>query len=58
MHTVTYLMQIILKVLEGNLIAAKDSSEELRKVARDLADLHGEIVLLLNYSALNYTGIH
>ena len=51
-------MQIILKVLEGNLIAAKDSSEELRKVARDLADLHGEIVLLLNYSALNYTGIH
>lgn len=48
---------IKLEVLEGNLIAAKDSSEELRKVARDLADLHGEIVLLLNYSALNYTGL-
>ena len=45
-----------MKVLEGNLIAAKDSDEELRKIGRTLADLHGEIVLLLNYSWLNYTG--
>ncbi|KAL4560210.1 hypothetical protein LXL04_032359 [Taraxacum kok-saghyz] len=48
---------IKVEVLEGNLIAAKDSRQELMKVARDLADLHGEIILLLNYSALNYTGL-
>lgn len=50
-----YLIKI--EVLEGNLIAAKDSNEELKKVGRTLADLHGEIVLLLNYSWLNYTGL-
>lgn len=47
---------IRIEVLEGNLVAAKDSYQELMKVGRDLVDLHGEIVLLLNYSALNYTG--
>ncbi|KAJ0625144.1 putative SPX domain-containing protein [Helianthus annuus] len=48
----------VLKVLEGKLVAAKDSNREieLMKVGRDLVDLHEEIVLLLNYSALNYTG--
>ncbi|KAJ9559261.1 hypothetical protein OSB04_013875 [Centaurea solstitialis] len=50
-----YLIKI--EVLEDNLIAAKDSDEELRKIGRTLADLHGEIVLLLNYSWLNYTGL-
>ncbi|KAI3677340.1 hypothetical protein L1987_86965 [Smallanthus sonchifolius] len=48
---------IIIKVLEGNLVAAKDSNQELMKVGRDLADLHGEIILLLNYIALNYIGL-
>ncbi|KAJ0811086.1 putative SPX domain-containing protein [Helianthus annuus] len=49
---------IRIEVLEGKLVAAKDSNQEieLMKVGRDLVDLHGEIVLLLNYSALNYTG--
>ncbi|KVH99830.1 SPX domain-containing protein 2-like [Cynara cardunculus var. scolymus] len=50
-----YLIKI--EVLEGNLIATKDSNEELWKIGRTLADLHGEIVLLLNYSWLNYTGL-
>ncbi|KAF5824098.1 putative SPX domain-containing protein [Helianthus annuus] len=50
---------IRIEVLEGKLVAAKDSNQEieLMKVGRDLVDLHGEIVLLLNYSALNYTGL-
>ncbi|PWA55609.1 SPX domain-containing protein [Artemisia annua] len=48
---------IRIKVLEDNLDAAKDSNDELLKVGRELVDLHGEIVLLLNYSALNYTGL-
>jgi len=36
---------------------AKDSNEELMKVGREIVDFHGEMVLLENYSALNYTGI-
>ncbi|XP_044444907.1 SPX domain-containing protein 3 [Triticum aestivum] len=32
------------------------SEAEMRKVRREIVDLHGEMVLLLNYSAVNYTG--
>ncbi|KAG6739291.1 hypothetical protein POTOM_056882 [Populus tomentosa] len=35
----------------------KDSNEELMKVGREIVDFHGEMVLLENYSALNYTGL-
>lgn len=35
---------------------AKDSPDELMSVGREIVDLHGEMVLLENYSALNYTG--
>ncbi|KAJ6829796.1 putative SPX domain-containing protein 1 isoform X1 [Iris pallida] len=34
-----------------------NSREELMKVRREIVDLHGEMVLLENYSALNYTGL-
>lgn len=34
------------------------SNEEVNRLGRDIVDLHGEMVLLENYSALNYTGIH
>lgn len=34
----------------------KKTNEELIRVGRDVVDLHGEMVLLENYSALNYTG--
>lgn len=34
----------------------KDSKEELMKVRKEIVDFHGEMVLLENYSALNYTG--
>ncbi|OMO61674.1 hypothetical protein CCACVL1_23323 [Corchorus capsularis] len=36
---------------------AKVSNEELMKVGREIVDFHGEMVLLENYSALNYTGL-
>jgi len=34
----------------------KDSSEEMMKIRKEIVDFHGEMVLLENYSALNYTG--
>uniref|UniRef100_A0A0D9XJA7 SPX domain-containing protein n=1 Tax=Leersia perrieri TaxID=77586 RepID=A0A0D9XJA7_9ORYZ len=30
---------------------------EMRRVRKEIVDLHGEMVLLLNYSAVNYTGL-
>lgn len=35
---------------------SKDFNEELIKIRREIVDFHGEMVLLENYSALNYTG--
>lgn len=49
-----YIIQ--LKVLRDS-IAEIRSSEELMRVGRDLVDLHGQMVLLENYSALNYIGL-
>lgn len=43
--------------LQDRVAKAKDSNEELMKVGREIVDFHGELVLLENYSALNYTGI-
>jgi len=35
----------------------KDSNyEEMLKIRKEIVDFHGEMVLLENYSALNYTG--
>ncbi|KAF8723316.1 hypothetical protein HU200_021837 [Digitaria exilis] len=39
---------------------AEDDGEpaaEMRRVRKEVVDLHGEMVLLLNYSAVNYTGL-
>lgn len=36
--------------------AGRESKEELMRVRKEIVDLHGEMVLLENYSALNYTG--
>nr|7D3Y_A Chain A, SPX domain-containing protein 2,Isoform 1 of Core histone macro-H2A.1 [synthetic construct]7D3Y_B Chain B, SPX domain-containing protein 2,Isoform 1 of Core histone macro-H2A.1 [synthetic construct] len=33
------------------------SAEEVMRVRKEIVDLHGEMVLLENYSALNYTGL-
>nr|GMD41019.1 SPX domain-containing protein 1-like [Ipomoea batatas]GMD44123.1 SPX domain-containing protein 1-like [Ipomoea batatas]GMD47547.1 SPX domain-containing protein 1-like [Ipomoea batatas] len=48
---------IRLKVLKERVADANDSCEKLMKVGREIVDLHGEMVLLENYSALNYTGL-
>ncbi|KAL5783124.1 hypothetical protein ACOSP7_008153 [Xanthoceras sorbifolium] len=45
------------KELQDGVAKAKDSNEELMKVGREIVDFHGEMVLLENYSALNYTGL-
>ncbi|KAK6129542.1 hypothetical protein DH2020_036700 [Rehmannia glutinosa] len=48
---------IKLKLLKDDVAEAEDSKEELMKVGRKLVDFHGEMILLENYSALNYTGL-
>jgi hypothetical protein len=35
---------------------AKNSNEEMINIKKEIVDFHGEMVLLMNYSALNYTG--
>ncbi|KAF7102842.1 hypothetical protein CFC21_103908 [Triticum aestivum] len=37
--------------------AGMESREELLRVHKEIVDFHGEMVLLENYSALNYTGL-
>ncbi|KAJ9163106.1 hypothetical protein P3X46_022811 [Hevea brasiliensis] len=48
---------IRLKELQDRVAKAKDSSEEMIKIRKEIVDFHGEMVLLENYSALNYTGL-
>ncbi|XP_022754500.1 SPX domain-containing protein 2-like isoform X3 [Durio zibethinus] len=43
--------------LQDRAAKAKVSNEELMEVGREIVDFHGEMVLLENYSALNYTGL-
>lgn len=45
------------KELHDRLAEARHSNEELMGVGREIVDFHGEMVLLENYSALNYTGL-
>ncbi|KAF3453700.1 hypothetical protein FNV43_RR04141 [Rhamnella rubrinervis] len=48
---------IRLKELQDGVAKAKDYNEEIIKVRKEIVDFHGEMVLLENYSALNYTGL-
>lgn len=48
---------IRLKELRDRIGKAKDSKEEMMSIRKEIVDLHGEMVLLENYSALNYTGL-
>ncbi|KAL2545185.1 SPX domain-containing protein 2 [Forsythia ovata] len=48
---------IRLKMLKEEVAEAKDSEVELMKIGRKIVDFHGEMILLENYSALNYTGL-
>ncbi|XP_009591083.1 SPX domain-containing protein 1-like [Nicotiana tabacum] len=48
---------ITLKELQDRVAKAKDRNDEIIKIRREIVDFHGEMVLLENYSALNYTGL-
>lgn len=48
---------IRLKELQDRVAKVKDYSEEMMKIRKEIVDFHGEMVLLENYSALNYTGL-
>ncbi|CAN1216837.1 SPX domain-containing protein 2 [Linum perenne] len=48
---------IRLKELQDMVATAKESSEEIFKIRKEIVDFHGEMILLENYSALNYTGL-
>ncbi|RWR73357.1 SPX domain-containing protein 1-like protein [Cinnamomum micranthum f. kanehirae] len=45
------------KELQDGVVKAKDSNEKLIRIRKEIVDFHGEMVLLENYSALNYTGL-
>lgn len=46
----------IYQELQDRVAKAKDFDEELIQIRKEIVDFHGEMVLLENYSALNYTG--
>ncbi|KAJ6912963.1 hypothetical protein NC651_015437 [Populus alba x Populus x berolinensis] len=48
---------IRLKELQDSVAKAKNSNEEMIIIRKEIVDFHGEMVLLENYSALNYTGL-
>ncbi|KAG8367398.1 hypothetical protein BUALT_Bualt16G0067800 [Buddleja alternifolia] len=48
---------IKLKELQDRVERAKDRKDEMIKIRKEIVDIHGEMVLLENYSALNYTGL-
>ncbi|CAJ1975480.1 unnamed protein product [Sphenostylis stenocarpa] len=48
---------IKLKELQDRVGKVKDSNEQLMEIRKEIVDFHGEMVLLENYSALNYTGL-
>ncbi|KAF9613498.1 hypothetical protein IFM89_008345 [Coptis chinensis] len=48
---------IKLKELQDRMLKANESPEELISVQKEIVNFHGEMVLLENYSALNYTGL-
>ena len=46
----------VLQELQDSVAKANNSNEEMIKIRKEIVDIHGEMVLLENYSALNYTG--
>lgn len=41
----------------GNQLSETGYLEEIRNIRKDIVDFHGEMVLLMNYSNINYTGL-
>nr|AFK79815.1 SPX domain-containing protein 3 [Glycine max] len=48
---------IKLKELQDRVAKVKNSNEQLMQIRKEIVDFHGEMVLLENYSALNYIGL-
>jgi len=48
---------ILSKVLQDRVTEVPGSNEDLMTIGREIVDFHGEMVLLLNYSAFNYIGL-
>ncbi|KAH6838253.1 SPX domain-containing protein 1 [Perilla frutescens var. hirtella] len=46
---------IRLEELRDGVAKAKDRKAEMIKIQKEIVDFHGEMVLLENYSSLNYT---
>lgn len=40
----------------GDEESEKEYRDEMAKIRKDIVDFHGEMVLLMNYSNVNYTG--
>uniref|UniRef100_A0A0D3HD91 SPX domain-containing protein n=1 Tax=Oryza barthii TaxID=65489 RepID=A0A0D3HD91_9ORYZ len=51
------LQETVEKVAGGGGGGRRPAAAEMRRVRKEIVDLHGEMVLLLNYSAVNYTGL-
>lgn len=47
----------MLQEFQDRVVEAVDSNVDLMSLGREIVDFHGEMVLLENYSALNYTGM-
>ncbi|CAJ1977388.1 unnamed protein product [Sphenostylis stenocarpa] len=45
------------KELQDRVVEALDLNADLMSLGREIVDFHGEMILLENYSALNYTGL-
>lgn len=41
----------------GSQPSEEDYKEEMAKIRKAIVDFHGEMVLLVNYSNINYTGV-
>ncbi|OEL27505.1 SPX domain-containing protein 3 [Dichanthelium oligosanthes] len=50
-------LQEAVKKVAGDHESAALRAAGMRRVRKEVVDLHGEMVLLLNYSAINYTGL-
>ncbi|KAL8129565.1 hypothetical protein V2J09_018720 [Rumex salicifolius] len=48
---------IRLKELQDRVAQSRTLNEEMLNIRKEIVDFHGEMVLLENYSALNYTGL-
>lgn len=59
MQELQQMIQIVVDIWgpNGNEPSETRYTEEMSKIKKDIVDFHGEMVLLINYSNINYTGI-